>query len=395
MVPIASADPLGGCRCFPPPQSGLVPADMDDKRQRRLLRRLGLKKIEAKDLVIQRIACGRGFTYRDPCGMIVTDLQTRRRIRELVIPPAWREVRIAGEANAHLQAVGRDEAGRLQYLYHPAWEEVRAARKIDRLRRLGLCLHKLRQAIAGDLANGTNGNVARHTMLAAAAALVDRAGLRAGHEAYAADEGGRGAATLLKRHVTVTGDEVKLVFRGKGGRKIEALVVDRRLARVVAKLKEVPGARLFKERNGRGMRPLTAEDLNAYLREVSGQDITAKDFRTFRASARALELLCSLGPANSARQRRKCLAAVAREVGAMLSNTAAVARSSYIHPTVVDRFEDGRLDAALLRPKWRHGIDGAETALMRMLDGIEQSSRRSDSRAAVPPQNGQIRRVGS
>jgi DNA topoisomerase I len=367
---------------------------MDDKSERRLLRRLGLKKIEPKDLVIQRIICGRGFTFRDSGGATVTDLQTRRRIRELVIPPAWREVCIAGEANAHLQAVGRDEAGRLQYLYHPAWEEVRAARKIDRLRRLGLCLPKLRDAIAGHLADGMNGNVARHTMLAAAATLVDRAGLRAGHEAYADDEGGRGAATLLKRHVTIAGDEVKLAFRGKGGRKIEASVVDRRLARVVAKLKEVPGARLFKERNGRGVRPLTAEDLNAYLREVSGQDITAKDFRTFQASARALELLCALGAADSARQRRRCIAAVAREVAFLLSNTAAVARSSYIHSTVLDRFEAGRLDPALLRPRWRHGLDGAETALMRMLDGIE-SSGRSDRRAAVPPISGQIRRTGS
>ena len=343
----------------------------NDTRERRLLRRLGLKRAEPEDLSIERIASGRGFSFRDSSGAIVTDPETRARISALVIPPAWRDVRIAGEANAHLQAIGRDEAGRLQYLYHPAWEDVRAARKVERLHRLGRGLQRLRAAIADDLANGGSD---RRTMLAAAAALVDRAGLRAGHEAYAGPESGRGAATLLKRHVTVEDGEVKLAFPGKGGRRIECSILDPHLARVMAELKQVPGARLFKERNGRGTRPVTAEDLNEYLREVSGEDITAKDFRTFQASARALELLCAAGPASSARERRGCLAAVARQVGGLLNNTASVARSSYIHPAVLDRFGDGRLDAVLLRPKWRQGLSAAETALMRMLEGIEQAS---------------------
>jgi DNA topoisomerase-1 len=370
---------------------------MKDMRERRLLRRLGLKKAAPEALTIERVACGRGFRFRSPSGGAVSDSETHARISALAIPPAWREVRIAAEANAHLQVVGRDEAGRLQYLYHPDWEQVRAARKVERLRRLGRGLRKLRAAVADDLANN---EIDRRSLLAAAATLVDRAGLRAGHEAYAGPESGRGAATLLKRHVTVEGSEVKLAFRGKGGRKIEVAIVDSQLARIMAALKQVPGARLFKERHGRAIRPVTAEDLNEYLREVSGEDITAKDFRTFRASARALELLCVAGPTATAHARRKCIAAVSRQIGDLLSNTPSVARSSYIHPLVLDRFEDGNLDVALLRPKWRHGLDAAETALMRVIENVDKASEVANGRprngslaAAKPPTNGRISKI--
>jgi DNA topoisomerase I len=347
---------------------------MDDARERRLLRRLGLKKVELEDLTIARVGCGRGFSFRQD-GAAVRDPETRQRIADLVIPPAWRDVRIAADAHAHLQAVGRDEADRQQYLYHPAWAEVRAARKVERLGRLGRGLRKLRATVAADLAAGKSGNGAldRRTILAAAATLVDRAGLRAGHEAYAGPESGRGAATLLKRHVTIDNCDVRLAFPGKGGRRIEITLVDKQMARVMAELKKVRGPRLFKERNGHGWRPLTAEDLNEYLREASGEDITAKDFRTFLASARALELLCSADPTATARERRRCLAAVSRQVGEVLNNTPTVARASYIHPEVLERFEDGLLDPALLRPKQRQGLDAAESALMRLIEDVEQA----------------------
>lgn len=358
-----------GRRCSSRPLLGPVTRKMDDASERRLLRRLGLRKVELDDLTIERVARGRGFSFRQDGGA-VRDPETRSRIAGLVIPPAWREVRIAADSHAHLQAVGRDEAGRLQYLYHPAWAEVRAARKVERLARLGRGLRRLRAAVAQDIANGA---LDRRTMLAAAATLVDRAGLRAGHEAYAGPESGRGAATLLKRHVTVDGCEVKLAFPGKGGRRIEISLADERLARVLAELKQVRGARLFKIRNGRGLHPLTAEDLNEYLREASGEDITAKDFRTFLASARALQLLCTAEPAKSERERRRCLAEVSRQVGEVLNNTPAVARSSYIHPEVLERFEDGRLDRDLLRPKRRQGLDAAESALMRLIEDVEQA----------------------
>ncbi len=337
---------------------------MQEAHERRLIRKLKLTKVEVDDLGIRRVSCGRGFTFRKASGKPVKEAGLRGRISSLVIPPAWREVRIADDESAHIQAVGRDDAGRLQYIYHPDWEHIRAARKIERLIRLGGVLPTLRQIVAGHLGDR---ELSRPSILAAAVTLLDRAVLRAGHEAYAGEEGGRGAATLLKRHATVSKALVDLDFRGKGGRRILKSVRDPLLARKIDALKSLPGARLFKERNGRTDKPITAEEINAYLQAEAGSEITAKDFRTFHASARALELLCGLDPRN-ATQRKKALTAVCREVANLLQNTPAVCRSSYIHATVLDAFEEGTLTSALLRARPRQGLSKAETGLMRFLE---------------------------
>lgn len=341
---------------------------MDPKRERQILRRLNLQWTEPSQLTIRRVACGRGFTYVNGTGAPLKDPDIRQRIAGLAIPPAWRDVRIADDPRSHVQAIGRDDADRLQYLYHPDWEQVRSVRKAERLRRFGLVLPDLRERLAADVEEAT---LCRRMSIAAAVTLIDKAALRAGHEAYAGEEGGRGAATLLKRHASVADDRVLLAFRGKGGRKIKAAVADARLARAIGRLLELRGTRLFKAPVERGFQPITAEDLNDYLREVTGEDITAKDFRTFHASARAVELLCGIGPARQSRERRRRIVEVARQVGELLHNTPAVARSSYIHPIVLDLYEESGLDPVLLRPKWRHGLTAAETALMRILDQQE------------------------
>jgi DNA topoisomerase-1 len=341
---------------------------MDEKRELRLLRCLGLNKVDPSQLALRRVNSGRGFGYRDAAGNVVSDLETRQRIIDLAIPPAWTDVLLADDPSAHIQAVGRDDAGRLQYIYHPAWEQVRSARKVEQLRSLGVRLPAVRQTVAAML-NG--GELTRQAIIAAAVMLIDRAALRAGHEAYAGEEGGRGAATLLKRHVSVSDGTVSLSFPGKGGKRIEAAVADPHLAKVIAELKGVRGPRLFKLQNGNSVRPITAEDINAYLREVSGEEFTAKDFRTFRASAMALELFCHIGPGRTARERRRRITEVARGVAELLQNTPTVARSSYIHPVVLDAYEEGGLDPKLLRPKWRQGMTAAETGLMRLLDRVK------------------------
>ncbi|MGE0210167.1 MAG: DNA topoisomerase IB [Parvibaculaceae bacterium] len=340
---------------------------MLEASERRLLKRLKLKKIETDDLELTRVPHGTGFAIRDAAGNAVSDPIVKARISEIVIPPAWREVRIAAEPEAHLQAVGRDEAGRLQYIYHPDWEHIRSARKIARLKELGDALPGLRKGLRGHLGDR---HLSRPSIIAAAVTLIDRAALRAGHEAYAGDEGGRGAATLLKRHATVEGKRINLDFRGKGGKHIVKAIDDARLARRIGMLKDVPGRRLFKEREGRIAKPVTAEDLNAYLREATGADVTAKDFRTFRASAHALELLCAFPPA-SATERRKALATICREVSGLLDNTPAVCRSSYIHATILDAFEEESLAASLVGSRPRAGLTRAETALMRFLEAQE------------------------
>lgn len=339
---------------------------MQAASEKRLMRRLKLRKVEVDDLSLRRVACGRGFTVRDSEDDVVSDPLLRARIAGLVIPPAWRDVRIANDERAHIQAVGRDEASRLQYIYHPDWEQVRAARKADRLRRLGAVLPGLRTALAGHLRDR---QLSPASVAAAAVTLIDRAALRAGHEAYAGDEGGRGAATLLKRHARAADGRVELDFPGKGGRRVVKAVPGRRLAAKVAALKAVPGPRLFKARNGAGLKMVTAEDLNDYLKSETGSDVTAKDFRTFHASALAIERFCEMGP-EAAGGRRKAMASVCREVADFLQNTPAVCRSSYIHATVLDAFADGELAENLLRGRPRRGLSRSETALMRFLDGV-------------------------
>ena len=244
---------------------------------------LGLRRIETSELTIERISANGRFDFLLE-GKQRIGRRDRKRISDLAIPPAWSEVRIAGDHDAHLQAVGRDDAGRLQYIYHDAWDDVRAATKASRLLHLGQALPRLRPAIDSDLKNDT-----ASLPLAAAARLVDLLHLRAGHESYAGDEGGRGVATLLKRHVEVDGAAFRLRFRGKGGKRIDKTHTDAKLAKVLAELRRVRGSRLFKLRTEDGYRPMTATDLNAYLAEGAGKPITAKDFRTLFASVAALE----------------------------------------------------------------------------------------------------------
>src|SRR5687768_1637803 len=249
---------------------------------------LGLKRIDASELTIERVACGNGFQFlRD--GKRAVGRRDVKRISELAIPPAWSEVRVACDCDSHLQAVGRDEAGRLQYIYHSDWEDVRAAAKAFRLQQIGQALPVLRPQIEEHLKKDSE-----KLPLAAAARLVDLLHLRAGHETYAGDEGGRGVATLLKQHVRVDGASFLLRFRGKGGKRIEKAHSDAVLAEALTALRGIRGPRLFKLRTEQGYRPMTASDLNAYLAEIAGKPVTAKDFRTFYASATALDHLSQL-----------------------------------------------------------------------------------------------------
>src|SRR4029079_9523071 len=232
----------------------------------------------------------------------------------------------------------RDDAGRLQYIYHSAWEDVRAAAKAVRLAQLGQALSSLRPAVEADLKI-----VGALVPLAVATRLVDLLHLRAGHESYAGDEGGRGVATLLKQHVKVDGASFLLRFRGKGGKPIEKIHTDAALAEALAALRAIRGPRIFKLQMEQGFRPMTASDLNAYLAEIAGKPVTAKDFRTFYASATALDHLSQLGPIESPAARRRVVAEIARAISAELANTPAVVRKSYIHPRIVAKFELGEL----------------------------------------------------
>ncbi len=319
-----------------------------------------MRRIATSELSIVRVAAKNTFIYERETERPV-GVRDRKRIMELVIPPAWTDVRIAADPLAHIQAVGRDEAGRLQYIYHADWEDVRTATKTHRLIQLGKVLGRLREAIARDLtADGPK------LGLAAAARLIDVLHLRAGHESYAGDEGGRGAATLLKRHLELDGAQFRLRFRGKGGKPVDKSCTDVRLAEALRELRAIRGPRLFKLRNADGYRPITASDLNDYLAVCSGKPVTAKDFRTLFASATALDLLCSEGPTPSSTACKRVLSRISKVISEELVNTPAVTRKSYIHPLILERYAADGIDSTL-SARARKGQTPAESRLMRFL----------------------------
>jgi DNA topoisomerase-1 len=330
-------------------------------------RRYGLTYVETSELELRRRRYGKGFAYHDAEGRLVGDRAVTARIKQLAIPPAWTEVRIAANEKAHLQAIGRDAEGRLQYRYHPEWEKLRAHRKERRLLRLGASLRRVREAV--DAAMKAPG-LTRTKVIAAVVRLIDRAVLRPGYEEYTRKEGGRGAATLLKTDVEVEGDKVLLEFQGKGGKDIKREVEDPLLAGLVRKLAKLRGHRLFVAPDNNGMpRPVTAREVNDFIAEASGAPVSAKDFRTFRASAAALAFLAEQNGHDSEKLRKKAVVAAADQVSDTLANTRTVARSSYIHPAVIEAYEGGKLEVSVLRGRLRSGLTKAESALMRFLEG--------------------------
>lgn len=323
-----------------------------------------LRQVTVGQLAIRRRRRGRGFEYVDDGGRRLTDAATLDRIRSLAIPPAYQDVRIARHPNAHLQAVGRDDAGRLQYRYHPEWEVVRARRKSEQLADFCAVLPGIRRRISRDLrADG----LPRRRVLAAVITLIDRTHIRIGCEDYVHSGRSRGAATLLKSNVRCSGERVALSFNGKGGREIACEIDCAPLARVIVALSRLPGRRLFQYRGEDGKRcRVTAGDVNGYLQTIAGLPVTAKNFRTLAASAAAAEMLSGIEPARSRRGRRKQVAAVVAKVAEMLGNTPAVARKSYVLPEVLGAFDGERLQGPR-RGKGARGLNRGEALVRRLL----------------------------
>ena len=314
-----------------------------------LAKRLGLRLVTTEELTIQRRRCGRGFAYYTADGSVIRDRRVVSRLSSLAVPPAYVDVLYVEDPSAHLQAIGRDAAGRLQYRYHPEWEKVREARKAQRLARLVDALPRIRRSVAQYLSAD---EPTRDFALAAVVELVARSAIRPGSESYARLHGTRGATTLLKSNVTISGETVTLSFRSKGGKEVVKEFSAPRLCAAIEIFRRLPGRRLFQYRDGDGtVRAVRAGDVNAFLRSVAGAHISLKDFRTLCASASALDMLSRTLPAASVRQRRKQVLEAVRAAAAELHNTPAICRKSYIHETVVSAFENGVLEsfAAMLR----------------------------------------------
>jgi DNA topoisomerase-1 len=307
----------------------------------KLLRQLGLTYVATEELTIRRLRHGRGFRYVAAGGTPLRGAESQR-LAALAVPPAYMDVLYAADPRAHIQAIGRDAAGRLQYRYHPDWQRVREMRKARRLARLADVMPQIRRSIARHLSVS---EPTRAFTLAAVIELVARSAIRPGSEQYARLRGTRGAATLLKSNVSIYGETVRLCFRAKGGKRTEKEVHAPRLAAAVAVLRRLPGRRLFQYRNEDGaLRQASAHDVNRFLREIAGCAISLKDFRTLLASVAVLDALARAAPATSKRGRRRQVLDAIRQAAGELGNTPAICAKSYVHETVVSAFEDGILE---------------------------------------------------
>jgi len=307
-----------------------------------LAKRLGLRHVTTDALSIRRRRCGRGWAYIRDDGRPIQDTRVVRRLARLAVPPAYKDVLYATDPAAHLQAVGRDAAGRLQYRYHSQWEDVRESRKARRLARLAHALPQLRRSLGQYLASDTQ---TREFACAAVIDLVASSAIRPGSEDYRRLHGTRGAATLFKSNVSIYGEAITLKFRSKGGKIVTKEFVQPRLARVITLLRQLPGRRLFQYQAENGtVCGVTAREVNAFLREIAGTKVSLKDFRTLLASASVLDALAHIKPAASARQRRKQVLEAVSAAAEDLANTPTICRKSYVHETVVTAFEDGILE---------------------------------------------------
>jgi DNA topoisomerase I len=297
---------------------------------------------------IRRVRRGRGFAYVDDDGERVTDPPTVARLAELRVPPAWQEVWICSDPMGHLQATGIDAAGRKQYLYHQRWRARRDQEKFDRMLELARALPRTRRRVAADLERD---GIGRERVLAASVRLLDRGCFRIGGEGYAEENGTYGLATMLRRHVSIHGDEIAFDYAAKGGQRRLQAVVDPELRPVIERLRRRrSGRELLAYRNGRSWVDVRSEDINAYLKEAAGGDFTAKDFRTWNATLLAAVELAAMGPVPETKSRRRHRINDAVDaVAEFLGNTRAVCRQSYIDPRVFDRYRDGETIAATTR----------------------------------------------
>ncbi|MGW4487334.1 DNA topoisomerase IB [Amycolatopsis sp. NPDC004368] len=307
---------------------------------------------------------GRGFSYTDASGERLTDAETRARIADLVIPPAWRQVWICPSPLGHIQAVGIDAAGRRQYLYHSRWRRRRDEEKHDRVLALARRLPKWRDSVAEDLAEG---GLTRRRVLGAALRMLDRGIFRTGGEEYAEENGTHGVATLLREHACVKAGACVFEYPAKGGLDRAVSIEDPELVKVVRSLlrARTGSDRLLVHRTREGWHEIHAADINERFKELAGDDCTAKDLRTWNATVLAATAFASAEPPRSERGRKRAEAAVMREVSEALGNTPAVCRSSYVDPRLVRAYRTRQTIAPAVKRAAKLEGDEARAVLER------------------------------
>ncbi len=301
----------------------------------------GLVYVSDEEPGIRRRKAGKGFSYERSDGSKVVDEKTLARIRKLAIPPAWTDVWICASPNGHLQATGRDAKGRKQYKYHPAFREVRESAKYERMVDFARALPALRAKVAEHMALR---GLPREKVLATVVHLLESTLIRIGNDDYAKQNESYGLTTLKNRHVKVSGSELRFNFKGKSGKTWRLQVRDRRIAKVVRACQDLPGQKLFQYFDETGeSREVTSSDVNQYLREITGGDITAKDFRTWHGTVLAALALRETEAFDSQTACKRNIKAAIEKVAARLGNTPTICRKCYIHPEILSAYVEGQL----------------------------------------------------
>lgn len=349
------------------------PLDVTDPAQ--AARAVGLRYVTDAVPGIQRKRTRHGFIYSSPDGQPLRDQEELERIASLAIPPAWTDVWICPNPRGHMQATGRDDRGRKQYRYHVCWRAVRDESKYHRMIAFGEALPLLRRRVDEDLALP---GLPREKVLATVVRLLDLTRIRVGNEEYARENASFGLTTLRNDHVEVDGARLRFQFRGKSGKEHTVEVRDRRLARIVKRCQDLPGHELFQYGGDDGLpHKIESDDVNAYLRQICGEDFTAKDFRTWSGTVLAARALGELGEHSSQTEARKNVTQAIKSTARQLGNTPAVCRKSYIHPDVLDAYQSGTLlramkqqvAEALRHP--RNGVEPEEAAVLAFLRTLE------------------------
>jgi DNA topoisomerase-1 len=308
-------------------------------------RSVGLRYVSDSGPGIRRRRAGKGFSYVDVEGTTIRDAARLRRIKALAVPPAWTDVWICPIANGHIQATGRDARGRKQYRYHARFREVRDGAKYERTLAFGQALPQIRAQVERDMAQP---GLPKRKVVAAVVRLLELTLIRVGNEEYARQNRSYGLTTMRSRHVEVEGSAIRFRFHGKNGQEADLDLRDRRLASIVRRCQELPGQVLFQFRDEDGeLDSIDSEDVNDYLREVTGEDYTAKDFRTWAGTVLAASALRAVEEVDSETAAKRNVVRAIERVAEQLGNTPAVCRSCYVHPAIVESYLDGELVSVL------------------------------------------------
>ena len=328
-------------------------------------RAAGLKYVSDTGPGIRRKAVGTGYSYRDPDGAAISDKDTLKRVRSLAVPPAWTDVWVCPRPNGHIQATGRDARDRKQYIYHADWREVRDRNKYERILDFARLLPRIRARVHDDMSRR---GMPREKVLATVVSLLDKTLIRVGNDGYAKDNGSYGLTTLRNRHLEVAGAEMRFHFKGKSGKTWSLSVRDRRIARIVRSIQDLPGQDLFQYLDDDGVaRTIDSADVNDYLREIAGSDVSAKDFRTWAGTVLAVLALSTFEAFTTQTQAKMNVRRAIEAVADKLGNTPTICRKCYIHPDVVACYMEGALPVTVAGGSSSAKLPAEEAAVLRLL----------------------------